>query len=182
MFGISNKLRGREVCYNFDMGLKEDVIGFLLEYNRSYADLRKRLYGSRSRGKGIKTKNYSDTLYVILARLKKEGLVEKKNNFWKITSLGKKFFRNNEKIIKHSQREKINKEKKNLIIIFDIPETKRYKRDWLRIELVLLGFEQIQKSVWIGPSALPKSFLENVSGLGILEHLKFFRAESTKII
>ena len=164
------------------MGLKEGVVGFLLEYNRSYADLRKRLYGSRSRGGGVKTKNYSDTLYVVLARLKKEGLVEKKNNFWKITSLGKKFLRNNKKIIKHSQGEKTIKQKKNLIIIFDIPETKRYKRDWLRIELVLLGFEQIQKSVWIGPGSLPKSFLENMSELGILEHLKFFKAESTQII
>lgn len=49
------------------------------------------------------------------------------------------------------------------IVIFDIPEDKRYIRDRLRIKLKELGFGMIQKSVWI--SAYPfeddvRDFLE----------------------
>jgi DNA-binding transcriptional regulator PaaX len=37
------------------------------------------------------------------------------------------------------------------MIIFDIPEKKRGLRDMLRQFLVLLGYEQLQESVWVSP-------------------------------
>jgi len=37
------------------------------------------------------------------------------------------------------------------IVIFDIPEDKKYLRDVMRLKLKQLGFYQLQKSVWVYP-------------------------------
>ena len=47
-----------------------------------------------------------------------------------------------------------------MIVIFDIPEIRKNKRNWLRGDLMALGFMQLQKSVWFGPAPLPKKFIE----------------------
>ncbi len=56
------------------------------------------------------------------------------------------------------------------IIIFDVPEKLRGKRDLLRKELVSFGFMQLQKSVWAYPHALPKEFVDLWEHGGILRH------------
>ncbi len=38
-----------------------------------------------------------------------------------------------------------------LMVFFDVPESLRKKRDLFRRELIGLGFEQLQKSVWVTP-------------------------------
>jgi len=42
------------------------------------------------------------------------------------------------------------------ILIFDIPESRRSKRDDLRTNLKLLGFKKLQQSVWISPYNIDK--------------------------
>jgi virulence-associated protein VapD len=44
-------------------------------------------------------------------------------------------------------------------IIFDVPEKKRYKRNFLRRELKLMGFKELQHSVWITPYDVEKELL-----------------------
>ena len=46
------------------------------------------------------------------------------------------------------------------VLIFDIPEKMREKRDFLRKELVDFGFYPLQKSVWLYPYDLPKDFFD----------------------
>lgn len=46
------------------------------------------------------------------------------------------------------------------LIIFDIPERRRSRRDFLRQELRALGFHQLQKSAWVSPYSLPPEFTE----------------------
>ncbi len=80
-----------------------------------------------------------------LRRIKKMGWVDK--NF-KPTKKGKK--RLNSKFNICFERPK--KWDRNwYIVIFDIPENKRYARDLLRSKLKSLGFGMLQKSVWISP-------------------------------
>ena len=62
------------------------------------------------------------------------------------------------------------------IIIFDIPEKIRGKRDLLRKELVAFGFAQLQRSVWAYPYPLPKEFIELWDSAGILRHCVIFEA------
>jgi len=64
---------------------------------------------------------------------------------------------------------------KNLIVIYDIPEAKKKERDWFRRHLKKFNYVMIQKSVWVGPSPLPKDFLEYVKSIGLKDKLKTFK-------
>src|SRR3989344_2297817 len=46
------------------------------------------------------------------------------------------------------------------ILIFDVPEKIRGKRDFLRRELIDFGFYPLQKSVWVYPYNLPEDFFD----------------------
>ncbi|MEK7663999.1 MAG: hypothetical protein AAB340_00920 [Patescibacteria group bacterium] len=45
------------------------------------------------------------------------------------------------------------------IVIFDVPESKRRDRDFLRRELKWMGFKELQHSVWISPYNIEKELL-----------------------
>jgi len=62
------------------------------------------------------------------------------------------------------------------IIIFDVPEKMRGKRDLLRKELAAFGFMQLQKSVWAYPYKLPEEFINLWKGTGILRHCVIIEA------
>jgi len=64
---------------------------------------------------------------------------------------------------------------KNLIVIYDIPEEKKKERDWFRRHLKKFNFIMIQRSVWVGPSPLPKDFLDYVKSIGLRDKLKTFK-------
>ncbi len=64
---------------------------------------------------------------------------------------------------------------KNLLLLYDIPEEKKKEREWFRIHLKKLGFLMIQRSVWVGPSPLPKEFLAYVYSIGLKNMIKTFR-------
>ena len=65
------------------------------------------------------------------------------------------------------------------IMIFDIPEKLRGKRDLLRKELISFGFMQLQKSVWTYPYPLPTEFKELWNETGISHH--YLIIEASKI-
>ena len=71
------------------------------------------------------------TFSVILTRLQKQGLVERKSNKWGITNFGKKFIKNIKKINAPTLPKKDGVLR---LVIFDVPERERRKRDWLRLE------------------------------------------------
>ena len=64
---------------------------------------------------------------------------------------------------------------KDLIVMYDIPSDKRKERDWFRRHLQKFGYIMVQKSVWIGPSPLPKDFLDYVKSIGLSKQLKTFK-------
>jgi len=64
---------------------------------------------------------------------------------------------------------------KNMIVIYDIPENKKKERDWFRRHLKKFNYVMIQRSVWVGPSPLPKDFLEYVKSIDLLDKLKTFK-------
>jgi DNA-binding transcriptional regulator PaaX len=66
---------------------------------------------------------------------------------------------------------------KNLLLIYDIPEAMKKERDWFRRQLVTFGFIMIQKSVWVGPSPLPKEFLDYLKEIKIGDNFKTFKLE-----
>jgi len=64
---------------------------------------------------------------------------------------------------------------KNLIVMYDIPHEMKKERDWFRRHLIKFGYIMIQKSVWVGPSPLPKSFLKYLKEIEIGDKFKTFK-------
>jgi hypothetical protein len=64
---------------------------------------------------------------------------------------------------------------KNLLLIYDIPEGKKKERDWFRRQLKNFDFVMIQRSVWVGPSPLPKEFLNYLRRIGLEKEFKTFK-------
>lgn len=63
------------------------------------------------------------------------------------------------------------------LVIFDIPERVRGRRDFLRKELGDLGFHPLQKSVWVTPYPLPDEFSEFISDLALGKHFRIVTAD-----
>ncbi|MBI4993784.1 CRISPR-associated endonuclease Cas2 [Candidatus Wolfebacteria bacterium] len=123
------------------------------------------------------------TLRRTLSRLKKRGLIENKNNIWKITQEGRNYLKEKSFLIApHFGYLKIKNTKKDMIVIFDIPEIRKKQRNWLRKNLTALGFIMLQESVWFGPSPLPKEFIEYLNETNLLQYLKFFKVAEDDII
>jgi hypothetical protein len=61
---------------------------------------------------------------------------------------------------------------RDLIVMYDIPTEKKKEREWFRRHLQKFGYIMIQKSVWVGPSPLPRDFLNYLKKLGLLSQLR----------
>lgn len=75
----------------------------------------------------------------------------------------------------HSELEK--NAPKNMIVMYDIPHEKKKERDWFRRQLKNFDYVMIQKSVWVGPSPLPREFVEYVRSIGLKDKLKAFKLD-----
>jgi len=64
---------------------------------------------------------------------------------------------------------------KNLLLMFDIPESRKAERNWLRWHLKKFQYYMIQKSVWVGPSPLPKKFGTHLKEMGLDIYIKIFK-------
>jgi len=82
----------------------------------------------------------------------KRGMLEHKNNQLKITRGGRMYLL---KCLSLGEGKELNKNKKWdgkwRVLIFDIPESKRFDRDNVRHALVSIGFMRLQDSVWVYP-------------------------------
>ncbi len=125
-------------------------------------------------------------IYSLLSYLREAGLVSKKRQgrkiIWEITTRGRE-----KKLDLDRQLSKtttaplalpttyaIEKSDKLIIIIFDILEKERQKRDWFRCVLKNLGFSMVQKSVWLGWIKVPNELMSDLKELNLLNHVKIF--------
>ena len=70
---------------------------------------------------------------------------------------------------------------KNLLLMYDIPHVMKKERDWFRRQLRNFDFVMIQKSVWVGPSPLPKDFLDYLKRIGLQKEFKTFKLAKSYI-
>ena len=116
-----------------------------------------------------------------LTRLKKSGLVSKNQNGWSSGKFAEKYLANQHRFPRLNYVLDKNKKAK-MIIMYDIPESFRRERDWLRGELRILDFKQKQKSVWIGPAPLPKEFVAKLAEFKIIKYTSFFQVKEEDIV
>ena len=108
----------------------------------------------------------------LIYKLKKEGLIQTGDRGWQITRLGlNKIKELKNKLLK---RPNYKKEKDDLLKIFafDVPERCKNDRDWIRLVLKELGFEMLQKSLWVGRIKLPQEFIEDLQRKGLIDYIK----------
>lgn len=108
----------------------------------------------------------------ILSRLKQQGLVDKSGrhgqSLWFITKKGR------EKLISYKLPVLPKPDNLPRLVIYDIPETEKRKREWVRIELVACDYHQLQKSVWLGYRPLPQKFIESLDNLKLKGKVQIF--------
>lgn len=112
----------------------------------------------------------------ILSRLHRDKLVTSAGKgFWQITKKGREqaSLLNKHKVYEEF-REKYKGKKPDTIVVFDVPELNRKKREYLRLELLSLGYAPVQKSVLIGHSPLPREFLDYIREMKLSSYIQIF--------
>ena len=111
-----------------------------------------------------------------ISRIHNRGLVAQKGNKYYLTSKGA-IFLNKYKI--NSIKIDIPKKWDGIfrIIMFDIPENKKYAREALNLRLKKLGFLNLQKSVFIFPYQCKKEFEEIGEFFDVEENIIFIETK-----
>src|SRR3989338_3301735 len=168
------------------MSFSDDFLTILTSYSGGYRKMRALMRGMPSHKRrglpSLDAKVSENVFRVTLSRLKQKGLVENQNRIWNITHRGRAYLSRKQPRLPVHASPVLEKRHKNMIIAFDIPEREKKKRNWLRGELINLGFEMLQKSFWLGPSPLPKEFIHTLRDFKILPYIKFFKAQETEIV
>lgn len=157
-----------------------DIISAILEsgYGAPYSKM-DRNYRKREGARLAKQLEYKERqrFFNLISKLKREGFIERKERSWQITHLGKDKFKkisnDSKRFIDRPKYERV-ADKVMRLIIFDIPESEKMKRNWLRDVLTNLGFRMLQKSVWLGEVKIPEDFLEDLRRLRIFQFIHIF--------
>ncbi|MEK7104460.1 MAG: hypothetical protein AAB868_00280 [Patescibacteria group bacterium] len=152
------------------MSLVEEILRELWNTSLSYKGAKVNLFGIP------KFKSYSyGSMRSTLSRLHKKGVINMGDKGWYLTPAGKRYIKRKENSLQQFGHNFTKETPKNLMVMFDVPETKKAEREWLRWHLKKFNYEMIQKSVWVGPSPLPKEFMDYVSKIKLKESIKTFK-------
>ena len=109
--------------------------------------------------------------------LYQDGYIDKVKGYYILNKNGKEYLNKNKKKQLKNFEPVENNSPKNLLLLYDIPEDKKQERDWFRRTLIKFGFVMVQRSVWVGPSPLPKEFLDYVKSIRLKDSIKTFKLE-----
>ncbi len=141
--------------------VSELALDGLFPKNRSESGLWREILGLPTDYKFSK-QTFSNTLN----RLKQQGLVKNtgggRYSFWLLTYKGQNKLKSYNHNIVPAKTDGIPR-----LVMYDIPEKYRRKRDWLRSELATCAYRQLQRSVWLGYSPLPQAFIESLQDTGL---------------
>lgn len=116
-----------------------------------------------------------ETVSTTLSRMKKRGLVSrsgsKKRAVWRITREGKRHFQVRVDSALPPEDGKVR------LVIFDVPERERRKRDWLRYHLLACDYSPLQKSVWMGTRPLPADLNDEFKSIGLTSYVHIVSLE-----
>lgn len=116
------------------------------------------------------------TLANRFSELKNRGYIKEINGIYFITQKGESFLNKNiHDNFRKFTSEKTEHDPKDLLVLYDIPQDQTSARNWFRRELKRFHFVMIQRSVWVGPSPLPKEFVQYVKEIKINDNFKTFK-------
>ena len=152
------------------MSIEDKILKLLLESTHRYKGMSVSMLGIPTIFP-YKKQSINNAIY----RLNKDGYVLNKNDYLFLLSRGRKYIENKKARFLTFDSPYKKESPKNLIVMFDIPEVKKAEREWFRFHLRQFNYEMIQKSVWVGPSPLPKDFLDYVKDIKLKECIKTFK-------
>jgi len=154
-----------------------ELSALLLPYHQSYRQMKRMIDAGPKRYVHIDLKTKL-AFWALLSKLKKEKLItSSKEKSWRVTKAGREYLKIKSPTPPWSHLYKNvppTKEKDIQLVIFDIPENKRIKRDWLRFQLAGFNYRLIQKSAFIGLTPLPENFIDDLEKYDILPYVHIF--------
>jgi len=164
-----------------------EIFEAIIQYDPDTFKVTKRLLGHTTFPK--KTDHYAlkrseeKKFYTLLAKLRKEGMIKRQgigmDAICNLTGDGLK------KLINYAgKKQSLNLPKRKYIaeksiaqtlVVFDIPESLKSYRDWIRYQLVGFGFSMLQKSVWIGAYQIPSDFIYDLRELKLLQYIHILK-------
>ena len=154
-----------------NMSIIESLLYELLRPQFKYKGVSVNLLGLPVSGKSYSKRSYSNAL----SKMKKREFIEHGGEFLKITPKGREYIKRRQDRLNIFAGSFKKESPKNLIVMFDIPEDKKAEREWFRFNLKKFNYGMIQKSVWVGPSPLPKDFLDYLTEIKLKECIKTFK-------
>jgi len=156
------------------MSLVKEILEEFLKPSLSYKGMQVNLFGIP------RFKQHSPaSLRTTVWSMKKNGLIEKRDNKWYATRAGKKFVQRKFESLEQFSNKFEKDAPRNLLVMYDIPESKKAEREWFRWHLKKFGYKMIQRSVWVGPSPLPKEFLNYLQKIKLKSTIKTFKLSRT---
>ena len=117
-------------------------------------------------------------LYQTVHRLKKGGMIMSHPRVGLLlTAAGHEFLKERDPSSGHlpfRERYPSSVINKVVIVIFDIPESDKKKRDWFRRVLKNMGFSLLQKSVWTGKISISEELVRDLGTFALLSYIHFF--------
>lgn len=155
------------------------VVDILDAMASGYPALKRQNKRHENLSKTISNLKEKQKFYSLLNRMKRSGLVTKnkgsKTSTWQITKNGIKmldFIKNQTTFPKINY--KVQSSDSYVIVTFDIRESEKRKREWLRKALIQMGFIRLQDSVYVGKLGLPDDFFKDLENLKLLFDVKIF--------
>lgn len=160
------------------LSIQEILLRALLDQKFGYSIMRSNMLGLP-----ILLGYERQSIYNAISRIKKRGYIERVGaDRIMISKKGREYIQS--RVTRHqifkSPFDK--KSIKDLLVVFDIPEDRKAEREWFRRQLKTFDYEMVQKSIWLGPSPLPKNFILYVKSIGMTKYIKIFRIASRKNI
>lgn len=152
------------------MSLIFDILKELWDQELNYKGVRVNLFG-------VPTFLYKNkrSVYSSLYRLKRDGYISRKGESWNITATGREYVSRKQSLLKEFDSPFQKSDKRDLLILFDIPEQMKHKREWLRTQLKKYNYIMVQRSVWVGPSPIPKEFKDYLKDIKLNKTILTFK-------
>ena len=153
------------------MSLVKEILIELWNTEINYKGVRVNLFGI-PRFKEYSPKSIRGTI----DRLQRNGIIEKELAGIVLSKYGKEYVKRRFDSLKQFDRPNNLPKDRTLLLMFDVPTSRKAEREWLRWHLKKFNYIMVQKSTWVGPSPLPKEFKDDLPSpdqiARLLDHIK----------